>query len=497
MHRPQLFMAKPPAGSSLLFGALADSGRIKQRKDGSYRMVLEGVDEIDWFTDRPFRSEGLWKPQKLIRQWDSFFESSDPNAQASFKADQERELITFEMFKPKYNDKKQSFSFKIDAEIINERENDLVTGLEGKPLNEVTLFIDDATTDDDVSAVIRDPEIECIWRPRWYPNGKNLKLNNRNLADVDLSGADLSGADLTGADLSNSVLTDAVLSNANLTNANLSNTNLAGSKLDNVISSGIIGYPEGIAPSVVKRGYIIGAGLNLRNADLSGLDLSKATLSRTNLDNANLTNANLSSSDLSGAILNNAMLTKADFTNANFTGAGLANANLAGGNFENAKFDYAIMNRIKTQLYKENTGERDPRRDPRCDPRRDPRYYDRGCDTKDDTLYPQSSTLIAQGANMINASLTGANLTAARLTEVDFRAANLTGANLSKVQFRDNIMEGANMNETNLYQTDFITQSLSGVSFEDARWLSTLCPKGGLNGGGSGRNGLGGTEPCI
>ena len=46
-------MAKPPAGSSLLFGALADSGRIKQRKNGSYRMVLKGVDEIDWFTDHP------------------------------------------------------------------------------------------------------------------------------------------------------------------------------------------------------------------------------------------------------------------------------------------------------------------------------------------------------------------------------------------------------------------------------------------------------------
>ena len=43
-------MAKPPAGSSLLFGALADSGLIKQRKNGSYRMVLKGVDEIDWFT---------------------------------------------------------------------------------------------------------------------------------------------------------------------------------------------------------------------------------------------------------------------------------------------------------------------------------------------------------------------------------------------------------------------------------------------------------------
>ena len=48
-------MTKPPAGSSLLFGALADSGRIKQRENGSYRMVLKGIDEIDWFTDRPNR----------------------------------------------------------------------------------------------------------------------------------------------------------------------------------------------------------------------------------------------------------------------------------------------------------------------------------------------------------------------------------------------------------------------------------------------------------
>ena len=51
-------MTKPPAGASLLFGALADSEQIKQRKNGSYRMVLEGVDEIDWFTDRPEHDVG-------------------------------------------------------------------------------------------------------------------------------------------------------------------------------------------------------------------------------------------------------------------------------------------------------------------------------------------------------------------------------------------------------------------------------------------------------
>ena len=62
-------MAKPAAGSSLLFGALADSGRIKQRKNSSYRMVLEGIDEIDWSTDRKevFNGEGIDK-EKLPTQ---------------------------------------------------------------------------------------------------------------------------------------------------------------------------------------------------------------------------------------------------------------------------------------------------------------------------------------------------------------------------------------------------------------------------------------------
>ncbi len=44
----------------MLFEALADSGRIKYRKNGSYRMVLEGGDELDWFTDRPEREASSW-----------------------------------------------------------------------------------------------------------------------------------------------------------------------------------------------------------------------------------------------------------------------------------------------------------------------------------------------------------------------------------------------------------------------------------------------------
>ena len=62
-------MANPPAGASLLFGALADSGHITQRKNGTYRMVLKGVDEIDWLNDRLNHVEGNWKPQKLLHKW--------------------------------------------------------------------------------------------------------------------------------------------------------------------------------------------------------------------------------------------------------------------------------------------------------------------------------------------------------------------------------------------------------------------------------------------
>ena len=84
-------MSKPPAGSSLLFGALAESGQINQRKNGSYRMVLNGVNEIDWFTDRPERVEGIWKLQQLLRKWDNLFANSEPNTQATFEVDGNKE----------------------------------------------------------------------------------------------------------------------------------------------------------------------------------------------------------------------------------------------------------------------------------------------------------------------------------------------------------------------------------------------------------------------
>ena len=141
-------MAKPPAGSSLLFGALADSARIKQRKNGSYRMVLKGIDDIDWFTDRPYRVAGDWSPKKLVKEWDVLFSdgAGAPNAQATFEMGSKRKLVTFEMFKPKLSDSNQTLSFKVRG--IGEKNEDLLTGLKNKRLSDASLFIDDGTTGD-------------------------------------------------------------------------------------------------------------------------------------------------------------------------------------------------------------------------------------------------------------------------------------------------------------------------------------------------------------
>ena len=133
-------MAQPPAGSSLLFGALADSGKIKQRKNGSYRMVLKGVDKFDWFTDRPDRVAGEWSSKKLLRKWDSLFGDVEPNAQATFEVGSKRELATFEMYKPKLGDSNQTLSFKVRG--IGEKNKDLLIGLNDMPLSNASIFVD-------------------------------------------------------------------------------------------------------------------------------------------------------------------------------------------------------------------------------------------------------------------------------------------------------------------------------------------------------------------
>ena len=111
-------------------------------------MVLKGIDDIDWFTDRPNRVAGEWSPKKLLKEWDVLFSDGAPNAQATFEMGSKRKLVTFEMFKPKLSDSNQTLSFKVRG--IGEKNKDLLTGLKNKRLSDASLFIDDGTTGDRV-----------------------------------------------------------------------------------------------------------------------------------------------------------------------------------------------------------------------------------------------------------------------------------------------------------------------------------------------------------
>ena len=103
-------MAKPPAGSSLLFGALADSGKIKQRKNGSYRMVLKGVDEVDHF---PSRENGSWSIRRMLRKWDDLFKRKIPKAEATFNASGKSKSLGFRILKAELMRNEQDLSFRI------------------------------------------------------------------------------------------------------------------------------------------------------------------------------------------------------------------------------------------------------------------------------------------------------------------------------------------------------------------------------------------------
>ena len=81
-----------------------------------------------------------------MKKWESLFGDVEPNAQATFEMGKKRELVTFEMFKPKLKDSNQKLSFKIRG--IDKKKTDLLTGLKNKHLSDASLFIDDGTTED-------------------------------------------------------------------------------------------------------------------------------------------------------------------------------------------------------------------------------------------------------------------------------------------------------------------------------------------------------------
>ncbi|MHC5724115.1 MAG: pentapeptide repeat-containing protein [Nostoc sp.] len=173
---------------------------------------------------------------------------------------------------------------------------------------------------------------------------------------------------------------------------------------------------EQYAAGVLNFSGVDLAEANLSGVKLSGVNLSDANLSIVNFSGANLSEANLSNAKLnvarlSGANLSNAILNNASFNVANLIRADLSRAQLKGASF------------IRAELIR---------------------------------------------ADLSRADLSEADLTSADLREATLRQANLRQANLSGALLRGASLTGANLEMANLNSTDLSRSDLSGANFRDA-----------------------------
>jgi uncharacterized protein YjbI with pentapeptide repeats len=154
--------------------------------------------------------------------------------------------------------------------------------------------------------------------------GPGASLHGASRRARDLSQVSLESADLSSADLSGSVLTKVDLRGAVLTGANVDGTDFTGVLLKRVISGHMSGTPAAL-PTLWSdvNGYLVGAGANLRNADLHHAYLAGAVLTNTDLTNANLSSSTLAGANFSYSNLNGANISNSSLSGANFTGASL------------------------------------------------------------------------------------------------------------------------------------------------------------------------------
>ena len=175
-------MAKPPSDAPVLFDVECDSSTIKQRKDGSYKLVMEGVERVHWETDDAEADDGYYNAKKYAKSYDNYYgEDAAVSAYEIFTlidGAKEKEKCQFTITDVKYNQKLNKLVYDITPK--NKKQADKITGIESETQTESAVYSTERTR----------------WRPDWMPNGRG-----RNLFGADLRGADLTRANLTGADL--------------------------------------------------------------------------------------------------------------------------------------------------------------------------------------------------------------------------------------------------------------------------------------------------------
>lgn len=172
--------------------------------------------------------------------------------------------------------------------------------------------------------------------------------------------------------------------------------------------------------------------------DFSGMDLTGVSLVRADLRRANFTGANLRLADLEGANLEEAILYQADLSGARMRDAVLHSANMEAAHFKPMVVDDNVDADV---LEKRAKGEHKS----------------------------NLSGIQATNARMVDAVLTGCDLSGACLTGVDLTGAELTGADLSGAKVEG--VKGVDPTEIKRLTTQGTKIDLPKLLQKHVRWL--------------------------
>ena len=118
-------MAKPPSDAPVLFDVQSESSTIKQRKDGSYKLVMKDVEKVHWVTDNDDAKEGLINAKAYARNFDEYYgKNAEVSAYQTFTlADGLKGKRKFSISDAKYDQKSKTLVYDIEFRQKNKTDN--------------------------------------------------------------------------------------------------------------------------------------------------------------------------------------------------------------------------------------------------------------------------------------------------------------------------------------------------------------------------------------
>ncbi len=192
-----------------------------------------------------------------------------------------------------------------------------------------------------------------------------------------------------------------------------------------------------------------GEKVNLRRKDLTGLDLSGLDFRQADLWGADLRRANLSHSNLSGLNLDLTVMVGANFEGADLSKVSIFAVSMMRCNLKNVDFSGSrvIANLDNSDLTGANL--------------RNVRW---GADMKNQPMGLMRVSL--KKVKLVDADLTGADLSRAMLMFADLTRANLKKAVIHVADLRSAVLKDANLQQADLTSSNLMGADVSGANFE-------------------------------